>query len=190
MQPLQQDTDATLARRIQDGDRAAFDALVVRYRDRVYRLATGMLFAPDTAEDATQEVFLRAWQGIPGFRFRSTVYTWLYATLRNVCREHNRRARPVSAVAADELPDVRYEPARVSDAEQRLEQVLREVRALPERQRDVLLLRVLEGLSVKDTARVLGCRPGTVKTHLHRALAVLRATGPDDAPARGEDLRS
>ena len=77
---MQQDSDATLVRRIQKGDAAAFTALVERYQDRIYRLATGMLYAPDAAADATQEVFMRAYTGLPRFRFGSSVYTWLYAT--------------------------------------------------------------------------------------------------------------
>jgi RNA polymerase sigma-70 factor (ECF subfamily) len=146
----------------------------MRYQDRIYRLATGMLRAPHAAADATQEVFLRAYTGLPRFRFGASVYTWLFATLRNVCRELNRRERPVVDGPPKDIEDCRYEPARRAGAEERLERVMRRVRDLPQRQRDVFLLRIFEGLSVAETAKVLRCREGTVKVHLHRAMNAIR----------------
>ena len=173
---MQQDSDATLVRRIQKGDPVAFTALVERYQDRIFRLATGMLYAPDAAADATQEVFMRAYTGLPRFRFGSSVYTWLYATLRNVCREFNRRERFEVVPLSEDIGDDRFDPARQAMAQRRLEDVLRRVSRLPDRQRDVVLLRVFEGLSVKETANVLRCRQGTVKTHLHRAMQAINDT--------------
>ena len=173
---MQHDSDAALARRIQKGDTVAFTSLVERYQDRIYRLATGMLYAPDAAADATQEVFMRAYTGFPKFRFGSSVYTWLYATLRNVCREFNRRERFDVVPISEDIGDDRLDPARRVIAEQRLEAVLHRISRLPERQRDVVLLRVFEGLSVKETATVLRCRQGTVKAHLHRAMQAINET--------------
>lgn len=71
---MQPEADEALARRIQKGDDAAFALLVERYQDRIFRLARSMLHRREVAEDAAQEVFLRAYTGIPRFRFRSTVY--------------------------------------------------------------------------------------------------------------------
>lgn len=171
---MQADTDAALARRIQKGDDSAFAELVQRYQDRIYRLAKGMLYRPDGAEDAAQEVFMRAYTGLGRFRFGSSVYTWLYATLRNVCREQNRRDAHDAPALVDDLIDERSEPSRQVSASQRLDRVMRRMRELSDRQRDVVLLRIFEGLSVKETAKVLRCREGTVKVHLHRALSALR----------------
>ncbi len=171
---MQQDSDAALVRRIQKGDATAFSTLVERYQDRIYRLAAGMLHARDAAPDATQEVFMRAYTGLPRFRFGSSVYTWLYATLRNVCREFNRRERFEAVPMSEDIGDDRHEPARQAVAEQRLGAVLRRINRLPERQRDVVLLRVFEGLSVKETANLLRCRQGTVKAHLHRAMQAIK----------------
>ena len=77
---------------------------------------------------------------------------------------------------------------RRADTEQRLQRTLARIATLPERQREVLLLRIFEGMSVKDTARTLGCRPGTVKAQLNRALGRLRAWESGDAP--GADGRN
>lgn len=177
---MQPDTDAALARRIQKGDDTAFEMLVARYQDRLFRLAKGMLYRPQAAEDAAQEVFLRAYTGLPKFRFGSTVYTWLYATLRNVCRELNRKDSRQPDPLDVEIADSSGEPSRRAMASERLERVLRRIRALPDRQRDVVLLRIFEGLSVAETAKVLRCREGTVKVHLHRAMTALKAVGDYD----------
>ena len=72
--------------------------------------------------------------------------------------------------------------ALLLDTEQRLQRTLARIATLPERQREVLLLRIFEGMSVNDTARTLGCRPGTVKAQLNRALGRLRAWETGDAP--------
>ncbi len=90
-------------------------------------------------------------------------------------RRESRQAVPIEA----EIGDDRAEPGRRAIAAERLDRVLLRVRQLPGRQRDVVLLRIFEGLSVAETAQVLGCREGTVKVHLHRALAAVRA---DDKP--------
>ncbi|MEE8306468.1 MAG: sigma factor, partial [Gammaproteobacteria bacterium] len=84
-------SDAELVRRFQHGDLAAFEALVQRFQDRVYRLALVWLYDPQYAQDASQEVFLRALKGLKGFRFRSAPFTWLYRATRNVCQEFNRK---------------------------------------------------------------------------------------------------
>jgi len=166
--------DEALARRIQQGDRAAFSALVRRHQDRLFRLATRMLRAPDQAGDAVQEVFLRAWTGLPRFRFRSTVFSWLYATLRNVCHELNRKTVPAGAVDEKQMDEHMPSPMAGAETQQRLQLLLRRLEALPQGQRDCFVLRVLEGMSVAETASALKCRPGTVKTQLHRAVRRLR----------------
>jgi len=165
-------SDADLVRRFQRGDLAAFDALVHRFQDRIYRLALVWLYDKQHAPDVCQEVFLRALKGLKGFRFRAAPFTWLYRATRNVCQEFNRR-RPT-----DELSEEPLDPG--ATAEQRLgaEQAARWVRglvaALPQRQQEVVVLRLFEELSVDDTARAMGCRPGTVKALLHKAMNKLK----------------
>lgn len=142
---MQSDPDAVLARRIQKGDDAAFALLVERYQDRLFRLAKGILYNTSGEEDAAQEVFLRAYTGLGRFRFGSTVYTWLFSMLRNICREINRRDARAPLTLDRELRDDLADPSRRVIASERLEQVMQRVREFPDRQRDVVLLRVFEG---------------------------------------------
>lgn len=166
-------SDAILLKRFRDGDRDAFERFLRRHQDRVFRLATVWLRDASRAEDATQEAFLRALRGVAAFRFRAAPFTWLYRTLRNVCHEFNRE-RPHEAF--DEFAV----PGRPDDAAARID-ALRAARALrqlvadlPERQREVVVLRVFESCSVAETAAAMGCREGTVKALLHKAMKRLR----------------
>ncbi len=165
---------------------AAFETFVARHQERIFRLASAWLYAPDAAADAAQDVFLRALTGLPRFRFRASPFTWLYRTLRNVCQEYNRRsaARPLPLEDRD-LPTGDVAPRRAG-TEQRLARTLERIQSLPERQREVVLLRIFEDMSVEDTARTLGCRPGTVKAQLNRALARLRDLEAGPAPGARE----
>ena len=80
-------SDVELVKRFKSGDLDAFDTIVRRFQDRVFRLACVWLHDPQRASDAAQEVFLRSFKGLRAFRFRSTPFTWLYRTTRNVCNE-------------------------------------------------------------------------------------------------------
>lgn len=168
-------SDAFLLKRFRDGDRAAFEQFVVRHQDRVFRLATVWLRDAHRAEDATQEAFLRALRGVAAFRFRAAPFTWLYRTLRNVCHEFNRERRHETFDEL-ELPGRPDDAAARVDALRAARDVRRLVAELPERQREVVMLRVFESCSVAETAAVMGCREGTVKALLHKAMNRLRDT--------------
>lgn len=145
-----------------------FDTLFTRHKNYVYRLAWGFTGDHALADDVTQEVLVRLvkskrWQSRAQFR------TWLYKIVLNTTRELRRRHRRES----NELPsdyDERTAPEPVGHDRE----VARALERLPDRQREVVVLRFYEELSTKETARIMGCREGTVKTHLHRALVALR----------------
>jgi RNA polymerase sigma-70 factor (ECF subfamily) len=148
-----------------------WEALFGRHKDRVYRLGVKMLGDRAMAEDLVQEVFARLYQGrgrwapkapFPAFLCRLTMNT-----IREFSRQKGRRGRPLDEAAAVEAREADAPRSPVSGLQEALG-------ALPERQREVLVLRFYEGCSVRETARVLGCREGTVKAHLHRAMTVLR----------------
>ena len=164
-------SDAELVREFQNGDALAFDVLVRRHQDRLYRLAAVWLIDAARAEDVTQEVFLRAFRGLPRFRFRAQPFTWLYRTTRLVCHEMNRQRR------FEPLPD--NEPVahgNPADAEIALAEVRALVAELPRRQCEVVMLRIFEDLSVRETAALMGCREGTVKALLNKARTQLAGT--------------
>ena len=169
---LDEKSDAELVRLFKSGNADAFDAIVRRFQDRIFRLACVWLYDEQGAADVAQEVFVRGFRGLRSFRFRSAPFTWLYRTTKNVCHEFNRRRRP------EPLED---EPAdRASAPEQHVadydsaRRIRRLVADLPERQREVVMLRIFEDLSVRETAQSMGCREGTVKALLHKATANLK----------------
>ncbi len=164
--------DADLIRRYQKGDSDAFEEFMRRYQDRVFRIAGSLLANPGLAEDAAQEVFLRAYRGLKGFGFRSSPYTWIYAATKNVCREFNRKEKRHSEIDFDLA--IAETHGRELDTRHCMRIVHAMIKVLPERQRDVVLLRVFEDMSVEDTAKTLRCRPGTVKASLHKAMKRLR----------------
>lgn len=166
-------SDAELVREFKSGDPDAFDAIVRRFQDRIYRLACVWLFDAQHADDATQEVFVRAYDGLRRFGFRAQPFTWLYRTTRYVCNEFNRK-RPMESLEA-EPPDSKSNPQRAADADDISKRVRELVAGLPERQREVVLLRIFEDLSVAETANAMGCREGTVKALLHKATQRLRS---------------
>lgn len=165
-------SDAELVKRFKSGDRRAFDAIVRRFQDRVFRLASVWLYDEQAAADVTQEVFVRGFRGLQRFHFRSEPFTWLYRVTRNVCREFNRTRRGEALV--DEPPDTSSVPEGQVAALDVARRVRDLVAKLPERQREVVMLRIFEDLSVKETARAMGCREGTVKALLHKATNGLR----------------
>jgi RNA polymerase sigma-70 factor (ECF subfamily) len=158
---------------------AGFETLYRRHRDYVFRLAVALLGSRALAEDATQEVFLRMARGRRRWRPRARFRTWLYKVTLNTCRELSRRSR------REAPPSPAVEPT-VDPASCWLGTDLRRAWGrLPARQREVLVLRYFEELSTAETAAVMGCRQGTVKAHLHRALTALRGelAEPDRAAA-------
>ena len=168
-------SDKDLIKQFVAGDQGAFDIFVKRHQDRVYRLACARLYSADDAVDVSQEVFLRAYKALRGFRFHAEPFTWLFRTLENVCNEYNRR------VVRDKKLDQKLDKVDVADSFVRdgseqihMQQIRQVIQQLPKRQQDVVLLRIFEGMSVEETAKTLKCREGTVKAHLHKALNNLR----------------
>ena len=174
----EEESDVELVRRFQRGDTDAFDVLVRRHQDRLYRMAAVWLHNDQQAADVVQEVFLRSIRGLGAFRFRAAPFTWLYRTTRNVCHEFNRRRRtePLETEPDDPSPGVEQQVTQL-DAARNVRSLLS---GLPQRQREVVLLRIFEDLSVRDTARAMGCREGTVKALLHKATTRLRQDLEDE----------
>jgi RNA polymerase sigma-70 factor (ECF subfamily) len=176
-------SDEALVRRCRKDDHDAFAELVERYKHKVYWLVRRMTGHED-AEDLTQEVFLRAYRALPGFRPDGTFHTWLFTIARNLCiSELRRRGRRPNEVSLDESGEEGVHwllPGSGEDAEQQvrdkeLSRVVWDlVEQLPEHYRTVLTLFYLDELRYEEIAEVVDMPLGTVKTHLHRARLRLR----------------
>jgi RNA polymerase sigma factor (sigma-70 family) len=173
------DDDAELITRARGGDLAAYDRLVQRYLEVALRVAHVMCGANE-AGDVTQEAFVKAWRALGRFRDDAPFRPWLLRIVANEARNARRAAGRraglvVRAVedrpSADAAPSA--EEAVLLREQRRL--VLGALDSLADRDRDVISCRYLAGLSEAETARVLGCRVGTVKSRCSRALARLRA---------------
>ncbi|MBM3307239.1 MAG: sigma-70 family RNA polymerase sigma factor [Candidatus Eisenbacteria bacterium] len=184
MLPVTGPTDSELVQRAQAGDKGAFDALVTRNESKVYGLCLKMLGNPEDAEDVLQEVFIKAYQSLPGFRGDSAFSTWLYRIATNACLMRIRKKK-LETVSLDQpseddgdgtrdVADWSRDPAaEVMNDE--LRAVLAEhINELAPDNRIVFVLRDIHGLSTEDTAKVLGLTTPAVKSRLHRARLYLR----------------
>jgi RNA polymerase sigma-70 factor (ECF subfamily) len=164
-----QEADADVHLRLRAGDyRGALEILLPRYRDRVFRLAVGMLRNRAEAEDVAQDIFLRLWRALPGYTGRASLSTWIYAISRNTCLSQIRARR--SQVSLDD-PDVKYERAIAAPYadDSAVVSVTQMLESLPPRYRQVVTLFYMEDKSCEQTAAVLELPVGTVKALLHRA---------------------
>jgi RNA polymerase sigma-70 factor (ECF subfamily) len=161
------------------------ESVVALHQPRVFRFLLAQLRDRDAAETLTQETFLRAWAARASFREDCSIGTWLIRIALNLARDHTRTGRfrfwkHVSTNAVDVADVAASVPNREGSAEMRLiaqEQVKRiweTVAGLTERQRTVFLLRFLEEMEIPEIAEVTGLPLGTVKSHLYRALNIVR----------------
>jgi len=181
--------DVVLVERCQRGELAAFEPLVEKYRQRVYRLAYNVLRDSEDAWDVAQEAFIRAYQAIGSFRGQSAFYTWLFRIVMNAAADRARqRAAQGRAFGAERIEEADWERTLVDQgpapddsarrAEER-ERVHSALATLPEHHRTIIMLSDLEGLSYREIAEVLGIPMGTVMSRLHNARKRLReALGP------------
>lgn len=165
--------DAALALAARDGDREAFMQLVRAHQARVRALAYGLLGDRALAEDVAQEVFLRAWRGLRGFRGDAGFSTWLYTIARRTALEHARRPA-LPTVPLDQAPPLVLVDRRGGDPVLRGD-LERALQALDPDQREAFLLVGVLGLSYQEAGGMAGCPPGTVASRVFRARARLAA---------------
>ncbi len=167
--------DALLARRVQQGDTAAFDLLVERHMRRAFGVALRLLGQQEDAEDLVQDAFLTALQKIDTFDTARDFSPWFYRILGNRCLKA-RKARwrrrtqelPADVQSADRSPLVETERSELRS------HLLHALEDLPERQRTILKMFDLEGFSSPEIAGILSISDGTVRWHLHQARRGLR----------------
>jgi len=169
--PDRQDNDERLVARFMQGDESAFDGLVARHRQGVYRTAYRLLGSHEEADDVSQEAFLRAYRALRRFRGDATFRTWITRIVINLALGV-RRGRPTS-VSLEDAPEPRNDGDGPDSALKR--QVRAAVGKLSPRQRQVLVLKVYEGMKFTEIARAAGMSIGTAKATFFQAVRNLRA---------------
>lgn len=170
--------DAEWVRLAQEGDRAAFGALVRRHQDRIYRHLLHLTGSREEALELAQEVFIKAWEALPGWRPQAQFHTWLYRIASNVALDLLRRRKVVQFVALEEGHDTAADapgPEASLQAKQGMRAMDAALARLSPEQREIILLREVEGLSYDELAASLRIDEGTVKSRLARARAALAA---------------
>ena len=173
-------SDLELVRRVQRGERGAFDLLVLRYQHKVVKLVARLLRDPAEAEDVAQEAFVKAYRAIGSFRGDSAFYTWLYRiavnTARNTMASRQRRPLDYEADLSESEQSVVESRMRHGDtpeaaalSEEIHTTVNSAIEALPEDLRTAIILREVEGLSYEEIAEAMDCPVGTVRSRIFRA---------------------
>ena len=177
-------------RRARAGDRDAFDALVRRHAPGLYAVVVRLCASEHDAEEVTQEAFLRAWRGLPGFHDNARFFTWLYRIGVNEARRRSGRAQPARPVVSldayrgREPEDHREQPHERAERAELRRDLECAIGGLTVEHRAALVLRDIEGLSTAQAADVLGLGEPAFKSRLHRARASLRAAMAHHQPPK------
>ncbi|MCZ6476303.1 MAG: RNA polymerase sigma factor RpoE [Gammaproteobacteria bacterium] len=178
--PSDRVSDLALIRRVQQGDRSAFDLLVIKYQHKIIKLIMRYVRDPSEALDVAQEAFLKAYRAAPSFRGDSAFYTWLYRITINTAKNHLVAAGRRPAYYALDLQDPeQYEvfaklkdldtPEGLTLSEELRQTINKAMHDLPEDLRTAILLREIEGMSYDEIAQTMECPVGTVRSRIFRA---------------------
>jgi RNA polymerase sigma-70 factor (ECF subfamily) len=173
-------SDQQLVERVQQGDKRAFDMLVIKYQHKVAALVSRFIYDHGEVQDVTQEAFIKAYRALPNFRGESQFYTWLYRIAVNTAKNYlvSRGRRPPSTDV--DVEDAMYfegnsqlkdleNPQNKLSSEELMEKVNQSIKKLPEDLRVALTLREYDGMSYEEIADVMGCPVGTVRSRIFRA---------------------
>ncbi len=183
--------------RIQKDDESAFEEFVGRYQRRFYRLAYGYLRDHEESLDAVQEAFIKIYRARRTWEPRANPFTWAYRIVANQCVDMLRKRKGTAATSLDDedsptsrtLADTSaVDPLLLEISREERRKVMSAILRLPQRQREIIMLRHYEDLSLQEIADVQGCALGTVKSSLHRAIASLRGILEDGKAETCEPL--
>jgi RNA polymerase sigma-70 factor, ECF subfamily len=173
-------TDIKLVKRVQKGDKGAFDMLVLKYQHKIVNLVMRYVRDPEQALDITQEAFIKAYRALPRFRGDSAFYTWLYRIAVNTAKNHlaAQRRRPMDVELDLQDPEQYDLHARLKDTDtpealsisrEMKETVEQAIQSLPDDLRTAIILRELDGMSYEEIAETMECPVGTVRSRIFRA---------------------
>ncbi|MDL1959977.1 MAG: sigma-70 family RNA polymerase sigma factor [Deltaproteobacteria bacterium] len=181
--------DSALVKAFQAGEKAAFDRLVLKHKDRLFNLCYWFLGDYQEANDSAQEAFIRAYRSLNKFRSESTFSTWLYRIAVNTCKnrlkslEYRLRKKMVwldgpgkseGSNPPTDIEDESHSPVIELERKERMALIRKAVDSLPSEQKTVVVLRDIDGLSYEEIASIAGLNLGTVKSRLARARLGLR----------------
>ncbi len=181
--------DAALIRAFQEGDKVAFDRLVVKHKVRLFNLCFRLLGDYEEANDSAQEAFIKVYRSLKNFRFESAFSTWLYRIAVNTCKNKLKSSafrQKMKMVPLDnpipanlnsprrELQDEGPSPVMALERKERMKVIQEAINALPAEQKEVVTLRDIQGFSYEEVAEITGLNVGTVKSRLARARLDLR----------------
>jgi len=177
---LSEDLDQDLVRKVQRGDKAAFDLLVVKYQHKIVHLVNRYVKDPYEAQDVAQDTFIKAYRALGDFRGDSAFYTWLYRiainTAKNYLLSRSRRHSDYEvdiqdAEQVENLPQLKdiETPEDLLMNEQVVNVIRSAIEKLPEEMRIAITLREFEGMSYEEIAEAMDCPIGTVRSRIFRA---------------------
>lgn len=177
---MQEIDDMELVKRAQAGDIAAVGELYDRHRTKIFRYIRSKVFNAHLAQDLTGDVFLRMVDHLPEFRPMGVPFSaWLYQIARNLIIQHGQKenkSQIVSLVHANNVSRNKDNPALVVERKVEMEWVLQGLEKIDEFQREVIILRFIVGLSLKETAEMLNKTIAAVKSLQHRGILALQVT--------------
>lgn len=172
--------DAQLVKRVQKGDKKAFDLLVLKYQQRIIKLVSRYVRDPTDALDVAQDAFLKAYRALPNFRGDSAFYTWLYRIAINTAKNYlvTQSRRPMESenfrlegeqVELESMLKDLATPESLLITDEIKETIAEAIEQLPDDLRTAINLREVEGLSYEEIADVMTCPIGTVRSRIFRA---------------------
>ena len=172
--------DTELVRRFKMGDESAFSHIVIKYQRRLLRVAQTILGDENEAMDLSQEAFVKAYFNIKNYKGNSSLYTWLYRILYNLCLSSLRRKKIISFLSLDSQEKTEDIVSPLPDPSQECERrelktaINNALNKLPLRQRTVFIMKQIEGLKHEDIAQVMGITEGAVKSSYFHAVHKLK----------------
>ena len=175
----EKENDLVLVRKVQAGEKGAFDLLVLKYQHKIANLVSRFVHDHSEVQDVTQEAFIKAYRGLKNFRGESAFYTWLYRIAINTAKNHlasmSRRitdgtdaAEAEQFATATVLHDI-ADPQREMMTDQIAEVAKLTINTLPDELKTAITLRELQGMSYEEIAEVMECPIGTVRSRIFRA---------------------
>lgn len=176
--------DLAIVRRVQQGDKQAYNLLVGKYQQKILRLVSRFIRDSMECEDVTQEAFIKAYRALPNFRGESAFYTWLYRIAVNTAKNYlvSARRRPPSQdldaqEASNSLAGANFVDLNTPESTLMNDELLSVIRCtiaeLPDNLRDAIVYREFDGMSYEEIAEVMDCPIGTVRSRIFRARETL-----------------